>query len=180
MAGYPPIASRFCKLRCSQFGADWYDPLARLAPLLLAADFATLNRPKEKILAVRAFPGLGTTPVVTGGVQVQAGVREFMRHAVAGPGYNSAVAYYNELAAAHGVAIRGDADGKAGSAGKPGTRGPSSRSWPPRARAGRGWRHDRLRLCKDGVLADHKSPLEQSVISKPCPGRQMAVRFPGN
>jgi hypothetical protein len=67
----------------------------------------TLNRPKEKSLAVRAFPELGQTPVLSGGVQVQAGVREFMQHVVA-KDHTSALAFYNSLAREEGINPRGD------------------------------------------------------------------------
>lgn len=111
-AGYPPIASRLCKWECSENLMEWYDPLAELAPLMLKATYAELNEPQEKCLAVKAFPELAQSPVLSGGLQVQAGVREFMAQVVAAD-HTSAVAYYNSVARELKIPIRGDADAKA-------------------------------------------------------------------
>ena len=45
---------------------------------MAGATYAELNRPRAKSLAVKAFPKLAETPVLHGGLQVVAGVREGM------------------------------------------------------------------------------------------------------
>jgi hypothetical protein len=96
VAGYPPVPTRLCRVRAACNDLLWIDPLFALREQMLKARFAELNRPKEKSLAVAAFPELGQTPVLSGGVQVQAGVREYMQHVVA-KDHSSAVAFYNRL-----------------------------------------------------------------------------------
>jgi hypothetical protein len=105
VAGYPPVPTRLCRRLCNDYLMLWYDPLFELRDLMLKASFEQLNRPKEKSLAVRAFPELGQTPVLSGGVQVQAGVREYMQHVVA-KDHSSAVAFYNRLTDKFALHIR--------------------------------------------------------------------------
>jgi hypothetical protein len=76
--GFPPNATRVCRWYTATKGGLWYDPLAELVDLMAGATYAELNRPRAKSLAVKAFPALGETPVRAGGLQVVAGVREFM------------------------------------------------------------------------------------------------------
>lgn len=112
-AGYPPVATRLGRLRCQELGIAWIDPLMDLAELMLSLGYDDLNRPKEKSLAAKAFPELADSFVITGGLQVKAGVREYMEVLARDAGYSSSILWYNYRACLQDVKLRGDDVGRA-------------------------------------------------------------------
>lgn len=91
-----------------------YDPLAELVDLMAGATYAELNRPRAKSLAVKAFPKLAETPVLHGGLQVVAGVREYMDLVVAKEhGCEGAAQYYRHIAHQLNIKSRGSDEAKA-------------------------------------------------------------------
>ena len=109
-----PGLPRLTRGRAERDGTGiWYDPLAELVDLLCSATYAELNKPQPKSMAVRAFPELGKTPVKAGGLQVVAGVREFMDLVVAKEyGHDGASAYYRYLARQMMIKPRGSDEAK--------------------------------------------------------------------
>ena len=113
--GFPPNATRVCSwYTARRKGGLWYDPLAELVDLMAGATYAELNRPRAKSLAVKAFPTLAETPVLHGGLQVVAGVREYMDLVMAKEhGCEGAAQYYRHIAHQLNIKSRGSDEAKA-------------------------------------------------------------------
>ena len=111
--GFPPNAARVLRWYTATKGGLWYDPLAELVDLMASATYAELNKPRPKSLAVKAFPKLAETPVLHGGLQVVAGVREFMDQVVAREyGCEGAARYYRHIAHQLNIKSRGSDEAK--------------------------------------------------------------------